>query len=129
MAEAMARKYGSDVLEVASAGLSPAGMPHPLTSTILSEKNIHFGPHTPTPLRDYQLDGFDVIINISGYALPPGIKVPVETWNVDDPVRGNEDDFRRTREELEMLVMRLVLRARTGKIKRRIDAKASSLSQ
>lgn len=129
MAAAMARKYGSDVLEVASAGLSPAGTPHPLTASILAERNIDLGTHTPVPLRESPLDSIDLLVNISGMSLPPGLNVPVETWNVDDPVRGNEDDFRRTREELEMLVMRLILRARAGKIPRRIDARASSLSQ
>jgi protein-tyrosine-phosphatase len=129
MAAAMAKKYGSDVLEVSSAGLSPAGAPHPLTSSVLAEKNIELGTHTPVPLKEFQLDDFDLLINISGFAVPPGITVPVETWDVEDPVRGNEVDFRRTREELEMLVMRLILRARAGKIQRRIDAKASSLSQ
>jgi protein-tyrosine-phosphatase len=129
MAAAMARKYGDDVLEVASAGLAPAGAPHPLTAIILAEKNIELGPHTPAPLRDFPLESFDLLINISGFALPPDFNIPVETWDVADPVRGSEADFQRTREELEMLVMRLILRARLGKIPRRIDAKASSLSQ
>ena len=59
---------------------------------------------------------YDLIVNMSGAGLPKTIGVPVEEWKVDDPMGGTEDDFRAAREAIEMLVMRLILRARLGKL-------------
>ncbi|HYP06841.1 MAG TPA: low molecular weight phosphatase family protein [Bryobacteraceae bacterium] len=116
MAEAMARKYGSDVLEVASAGLAPALGNTPFTRSVLTEKNVDLGDHLPRRFRDIDIKSFDLVVNISGSPLPKNLGVPVEEWNVDDPMGGSEDEFRQARETLEMLVMRLVLRARLGKL-------------
>ena len=116
MAEAMARKYGSDVLEASSAGLNPAHTNTPFTRTVLTEKNVELGNHLPRRFRDTDPKSFDLIVNISGVPLPTNLGVPVEEWNVDDPMGKNEDEFRKARETIEMLVMRLVLRARLGKI-------------
>ncbi|MEJ7608974.1 MAG: hypothetical protein WKF37_22540, partial [Bryobacteraceae bacterium] len=65
--------------------------------------------------RDFNLKQFDLVVNMSGLKIAdPG--VPIETWDVKDPYGGSDDDFRATRELLEMLVMRLILRIRTRKI-------------
>ncbi|HYP14143.1 MAG TPA: low molecular weight phosphatase family protein [Bryobacteraceae bacterium] len=116
MAEAMARTYGSDVLEVQSAGLQPAMNTSTYTRNVLTEKNIHLGDHLPRRFRDLNLTDFDLIVNLSGSKLPGSLATPVENWNVDDPFGGTEDDFRAARERIEMLVMNLILRVRTGKI-------------
>lgn len=116
MAEALARKYGSDVLEVSSAGLTPAMNTAPFTRSVLQEKNVDLGDHLPRGFRDLDLKGYDLIVNMSGSALPKTIGVPVENWDVDDPMGGSEDDFRVARETIEMLVMRLILRVRLGKL-------------
>jgi arsenate reductase (thioredoxin) len=116
MAEAMARKYGSDILEPSSAGLMPALMNTPFTRTVLTEKNVELGEHLPRRFRDADLRDYDLIVNMSGSPLPRNLGIPVEDWNVDDPMGKTEDDFRKTRETIEMLVMRLILRARMGKI-------------
>ena len=116
MAEAMARKYGSDVLEASSAGLMPATSNTPFTRTVLTEKNVDLGDHLPRRFRDADLKTFDLVVNLSGSPLPRNLGVPVEEWNVEDPMGKDEDEFRKTRETIEMLVMRLILRARLGKI-------------
>lgn len=116
MAEALARKYGSDVLEVSSAGLSPAVNTTPYTRTVLAEKNVDLGDHMPKRFRDLDLKQYDLIVNISGSTLPNNVGVPVEEWRIEDPMGGSEDDFRQAREEIEMLVMRLILRVRLGKL-------------
>jgi protein-tyrosine-phosphatase len=115
MAEALARKYGSDCMEPVSAGLAPAiNLPAP-TRSILLEKNIELGQHAPRSLYDLDLRQFDLLVNISGQALPGSIPVPVETWAVEDPYGGTDADYRHAREAIEMLVMRLILRIRSGK--------------
>jgi arsenate reductase len=116
MAEAMARKYGSDVLEVASAGLAPAMNTTPHTRSVLAEKNVELGDHLPRGFRDAGFKSFDLIVNLSGSPMPRSLGVPVEDWNVEDPMGKSEEEFRKTREIIEMLVMRLILRARLGKI-------------
>ena len=115
MAEAMARKYGSDVLEASSAGLTPAMSNTPYTRMILAEKNIDLGDHLPRRFRGRDLQDFDLVVNMSGETLPANLGVPVENWDVADPYGGAEDDYRTARECIEMLVMHLILRARAGK--------------
>jgi protein-tyrosine-phosphatase len=112
--QAFARKYGSDVIEPSSAGLSPALNTHSLTRAVLMEKNVDLGDHIPRRFRDLDPNKYDLIVNISGEKLPPTLSVPVENWDVEDPMGGDQDEFRRAMEELEMLVMRLILRIRTG---------------
>ena len=116
MAEALARKYGSDVLEASSAGLSPGLNSHATVRAILGEKNVELGAHVPRRIRDLDLRQFDLIVNISGEPLLATFGIPLETWNVRDPFGGTEEEFRNARDELEMLVMGLILRIRTGKI-------------
>jgi protein-tyrosine-phosphatase len=116
MAEVMARKYGSDELEVSSAGFSPQPSNHPFTRSVLKEKNLDLGDHIARNYRDIDLNRYDLIVNMSGVPLPKSVTVPVEEWNVEDPYTGTEDDFRTAREKIEMLVMNLVLRVRLGKL-------------
>ncbi|MBC8167681.1 MAG: hypothetical protein H7Y20_17660 [Bryobacteraceae bacterium] len=47
--------------------------------------------------------------------LPVKDDVPVETWDVPDPYGRSEKTFQQTRDQIEMLVMNLILRIRTGK--------------
>jgi len=116
MAEALARKYGSDVLEVSSAGLWPATNTTPYTRSVLAEKNVELGNHLPRRFRDLDLQQYDLVVNMSGSELPKNLGVAVENWDVEDPMGRSEDDFRETREKIEMLVMRLILRARRGRL-------------
>ncbi len=115
MAEAFARTYGSDVIEASSAGLSPALNTSALTRTILLEKNVDLGNHLPRRFRDIDLNKYDLVVNISGQKLPSNLGVLVEDWDVKDPFGGDEEEFRQAMHKLEMLVMRLILRIRTGK--------------
>jgi arsenate reductase (thioredoxin) len=116
MAEALARKYGSDVLTVSSAGLTPAVNTHILTRSVLKEINVDLGEHRPRHFDEVDLRRFDLIVNMSGEALPERDGVPVETWEVKDPYGRDEEEFRRARGDIEMKVMHLILRARKGKL-------------
>ena len=119
MAEALARKYGSDVLIASSAGLSPAMMTIDLTRRALEEKNCDLGDHLPRKLSDVKLSEIDLIINMSGYQLPvksaPG-GPRVENWNVADPYGSAYGEYQKACNDIEMRVMQLILRMRTGKL-------------
>jgi len=115
MAEAMANKYGSDCLIAESAGTSPGLQSHATVRAVLLQKNVDLGKHIPKRYHDMKLSEYDVIVNMSGSKLPELPGLTVETWTVADPFGKSEERFKECRDALEMLVMRLVLRIRTGK--------------
>jgi protein-tyrosine-phosphatase len=116
MAEALTRKYGSDVIDPSSAGLAPALNTASLTRAVLLEKNVDLGDHLPRRFRELDLSEYDLVVNMSGQTLPSNLGIPVENWPIKDPFGGTDEEYRRARDEIEMLVMRLILRARAGKI-------------
>lgn len=116
MGEALARKYGSDVLIADSAGLTPAVVTTPLTRLVLSQRNVDLGDHLPKGLDEVDLTKCDLIINMSGTKLPANLGIPVEDWPVKDPYGSLEPAYRTACDDIESRVMRLILRARTGKL-------------
>ena len=116
MGEALARKYGSDVIVAESAGLSPALVTTPLTRLVLRERNVDLGDHLPKSLDEVDLLRCDLIVNMSGVKLPSTIRVPVEEWPVKDPYGAPEAAYRTACDDIESRVMRLILRVRTGKL-------------
>jgi arsenate reductase len=113
MAEGFARAYGSDVMEVQSAGLSPAPIIQPLTRRTLAERNIQIDDQFPKGLELFSRQSFDVVVNMSGEPLPlPGANV--RTWPVRDPIGQKETVYRDVAAEIEDLVMRLVLELRSA---------------
>ena len=111
MAEAFARAYGADIMEVHSAGVSPAAHVSPLTKQILAERNLNIDGAFPKPL-DLLNQPFDFVVNMSGYtvALP---SARVLTWVVPDPIGQKEDVYRSVAGQIEGLVMRLILELRS----------------
>ena len=116
MGEALARKYGSDVIVADSAGLTPAVVTTHLTRLVLRERNVDLGDHLPKGLDEVDLTRCDLIVNMSGVKLPPTIRIPVEEWPVKDPYGALEPAYRMACDDIESRVMRLILRARTGKL-------------
>jgi arsenate reductase len=123
MAEGFARKYGSDVMEVASAGLAPASIVQSLTYKVMEEKNIKLDGHFPKPLERVDVPSFNIVVNMSGFPLPTMTKVDIRTWRVQDPIGQPEDVYVAVRDQLEMLVMRLIL-----ELRRTAEAEARSRS-
>jgi arsenate reductase (thioredoxin) len=113
MAEAFARAYGSDILNVRSAGLAPASIVQPLTRQVLTEKNIASEGQFPKGLESVAAESFDVVVNISGEPLPsrPVAHRSIE-WRVRDPIGQSESLYRSVAAEIEALVMRLILELR-----------------
>jgi len=114
MAEAFARRYGSDVLIAASAGLSPAMDVARDTHRAMAEKGIDLRDHFPKALRQLGRASFDIVINMSGYAIPEPAGAEVRAWDVPDPIGMKFDDHCEVRDAIERLVMTLVLELRRG---------------
>jgi arsenate reductase len=113
MAEAFARAYGSDVLEVRSAGLSPATLIAPLTKQTLAEHNLNIDDHFPKGMDFAATEHFDILVNMSGKSVSlPGALV--YTWPVEDPIGKAEAVYRAVANQIERLVMRLILDLRTN---------------
>lgn len=112
MAEGFARKYGADVLEAASAGLSPAPIVQPLTIKVMEDKGIAILDQFPKDLSSVQVAAFDLIINMSGVKLPGKIPIEVRDWRVQDPIGRPEDVYITVRDQIEMQVMHLILEFR-----------------
>jgi arsenate reductase (thioredoxin) len=116
MAEALANRYGSDVLVASSAGFTPAVANSSATRATLAERNIDLGDHLPRGLDQIDLSSVDLIVNMSGVDLPKFVRVPEEKWAVKDPYGCGRPAYREVCSDLEMRVMRLILRIRLGKI-------------
>jgi arsenate reductase len=113
MAEGFARTYGSDVIEASSAGTAPATIVAEGTLRAMREKNIDLNAAFPKPL-DYSglAAGVDLIVNMSGRALPLNLPTRVETWDVRDPIGCSEEVFRQVAAEIERRVMSLIIKLR-----------------
>ena len=116
MAEALANRYGSDVLVASSAGFTPAVANSPATRATLAERNIDLGDHLPRGLDEVNLRDVDLIINMSGVDLPKYVRVQEEKWAIKDPYGCGRPVYREVCGDLEMRVMGLILRIRLGKI-------------
>lgn len=117
MAEGFARCYGADVMIARSAGLAPATNIMPLTRKIMLEKNIDLGDVMPKSIADHGSEPFDLVINLSGYAIPNEVRSPVREWKVNDPLGQKEQAYRDAAAQIERLVMDLVLELRQLKKK------------
>ncbi|MGA2271454.1 MAG: arsenate reductase ArsC [Bryobacteraceae bacterium] len=112
MAEAFARVYGADALVAASAGITPAMAIPPDTVRAMAEKQIDLRGQFPKSIRHLGRSQFDLVVNMTGFALPDGIGAPVEEWIVPDPVAMKYEEHCTVRDEIERLVMDLILKLR-----------------
>jgi protein-tyrosine-phosphatase len=114
MAEGFARRYGSDVLQAASAGLSPAPIIQLFTKKVMEEKNIKLEGQYPKGLDAVNVASFDLIVNMSGMKLPGKPQMEVRDWRVQDPMGQSEEVYVSVRDKVEMAVMTLILELRRG---------------
>lgn len=112
MAEGFAKKYGADVMEVGSAGLSPAPIVQDLTRKVMEDKNINIDEQFPKDLGSVGVQSYNLIINMSGVKLPGRIPIELRDWKVDDPIGRSEEKYVEVRDQIEQNVMQLVLELR-----------------
>ena len=112
MAEAFARKYGSDVIHARSCGIAPASTVMPLTRVILSQRGIDIGDAYPKGLHLMEEETFDYVINISGTPLRVRGETVLRDWKVADPMGEGDARYEETAGRIEQLVMQLILELR-----------------
>lgn len=118
MAEAVALRYGADIMEPSSAGLYPLGRVAALTIETLTRNGYSTADLSSKPVRRDALTAADVVINISGEdgdglfedlgAAPKSI----EDWVVADPYGADATTYQRILEQLEQRVRELAVRLR-----------------
>lgn len=113
MAEAFARAYGADALEPYSAGIAPAARVSRITRQVMSERSIDLDGHSPKSINQYDLNSFDLIINLSYYALPR-TRTRVVQCPVRDPMGRGEEFHREVRDRIEWVVKNLVMQYRAA---------------
>jgi arsenate reductase len=110
MAEGILRAAAGDILEVHSAGSSPAGYVHPKAIAALSEIGIDISAHTSKHMNEFLDRDIETVITVCGNAdqacpVFPG-QVNRHHWPFDDPAHAEGSDdkvmtqFRRVRDEI-----------------------------
>lgn len=113
MAEAFGRQLGVGVFVSSSAGLTPGMMVDPVTRQAMAEKGIETESQFPKSIALAATKGAELVVNMSGFPLPPGMKWPAVEWKVPDPHMKPLKVHRDVRDLVERLVMQLVLEFRT----------------
>lgn len=113
MAEAFAKAYGSDVLDAYSAGIAPAARVSRITRQVMGERSIGLDGHKAKSIDQYDLDAFDLIINLSDYGLPR-TRARVVQCPVRDPMGRGEELHREVRDRIEWIVKNLITQFRAA---------------
>jgi len=108
MAEGFATYHGGDTLTAESSGLAPAGVVVDQTVRSMSGKNIDISNHYSKAFRVDEANEFDLVVNMSGYDLPAGVRAPVVKWDVPDPIGESDEFYAKVRDQIERLVIKLV---------------------
>lgn len=117
IAEGWARQMGADRFEVQSAGLEAHGK-NPRAIAIMQEVGIDISGQESTVVTSEMIAKADVVVTVCGHAdehcpAVPSSAVKVH-WPLSDPAKatGTEeeimDEFRRTRDDIEARVQRLL---------------------
>ncbi len=108
-AQALARHYAGDRVDVRSAGSSPGTGVNPVVAQVLAERGLPAADHTPTRLDPGLVQAADVVITMGcGETCPifPGKRY--EDWPVDDPAGRDLDTVRRIVDDVDARVRALL---------------------
>jgi arsenate reductase len=109
MAEGWAKKLGSDVLEVYSAGTHPAKEINPLALAVMREAGVDISRQYPKHLQEIPAE-MDFLITMGcGVVCPFVAHKRKEDWGFEDPVGKPLEEFRKIRDEIKAKVDRLLL--------------------
>lgn len=112
MAEGFALKYGGDILEVYSAGTHATGIVSEDSIEIMRELKIDISNTTSNGLDAVPIGEMDVVVSMAPRRardlVPRGFRGQTIDWKVEDPVGMSLAVFRRSRDQLHVLVKQLV---------------------
>lgn len=108
-AEALARHYGGDAVEVRSAGSEPGSGVNPVVAAVLAERGLAVSDHRPTFLDAALVETADVVVTMGcGESCPvlPGKRY--EDWPVADPAGQDTETVRRIVDDVDARVRGLL---------------------
>ena len=114
IAESVARRDASDILDPSSAGLFPLGYIPPDTLHVLESNGYSTEALSSKPVSRDIWDAADLVINLSGQRSDPIFdhSDKVEDWNVPDPFGGTPEVYQKTLENIVARVHNLADRLR-----------------
>lgn len=126
LAESIARRDASDIIEPESAGMRPLGFLPQLTTQTLLANNCTIEGLSSKPIRRESLHSADVIVNLSGLPFewafdgrfePASCEMGenVEEWDVADPYGADAGLYQQIFSEIEDQVQQLAKRLRAVK--------------
>jgi protein-tyrosine-phosphatase len=118
MAEAFANAYGPDVIDAKSAGLLPARRIPSLARLVMEEKGVTLRyQDEPKGIDQFEPSRFDLIVNMSGHALP-NTSTPVVRVALRDPDGKDEMVHRHVRDRVEAMMIDFITRLRSARMDR-----------
>ena len=116
MAEGWAKKLGSDVLDIYSAGTENYPEVKPLAVKVMEEAGVNMSTHHPKLLDDIP-EEVDILVKMGCNVVCPFLPSNhEEDWGIEDPSGGSIDDFRKTRGIIKGKVAELIERVRSGEL-------------
>lgn len=116
MAEGWAKKLGSDVLTVYSAGTEKYHEVKPLAVQVMEEAGVDIGGHTPKLLTDIP-EEVDILITMGCNVVCPFVpNSHSEDWGLADPSGGPLEGYIETRDLIKEKVEELIKRIKNNEI-------------
>lgn len=116
MAEGLARYYGSEVLEIYSAGTHPATEINPSAISVMKEAGVDISDQYPKLLDDIPFE-MDILIKMGCGVICPFLpNKHEEDWGLEDPVGKPVEEFRITRDIIKNKVLELVEKVKEQEI-------------
>jgi arsenate reductase len=116
MAEGWAKKLGSDIFEVYSAGTESYSEVKPLAVQVMEEEGIDMSGHKPKLLFDIP-EELDILISMGCNVICPFVSNQhMEDWGLEDPSGGSIEAFRKTRDIIKTKVEELIKQVKSGEI-------------
>lgn len=117
MAEGWAKKLGSDVLEVYSAGTENYPEVKPLAVQVMEEAGLDMSKHYPKLLTDIP-EKVDFLITMGCNVVCPFVPCSYsEDWGLTDPSGGPIENYRKTRDIIKEKVEDLIKRVKNSEIR------------
>lgn len=116
MAEGWAKKLGSDVLEVYSAGTEQYHEVKPLAVKVMEASGVDMSKHTPKLLTDIPNE-VDILITMGCNVVCPFIPHShSEDWGLEDPSGGPIEGYIETRDIIKEKVECLIRRVKNNEV-------------
>ncbi len=116
MAEAWAKKLGSDVFEAYSAGTEDYPEVQPPVVQVMKEAGIDMKGHRPKLLTELPA-AVDILITMGCNVECPSLPCKYrEDWGLADPTGGPIEDYRKTRDIIKGKVEELIQKVRNNQV-------------